>query len=81
MEWGSDRIRINSLHPNQVFDTALWTPEILEARAKHYGLSVQDYKTNNVLKVEIKSADVAELAAELTAFDGIDSYLISHARN
>lgn len=65
LEWGSDRIRINSLHPNQVFDTALWTPEILEARAKHYGLSVQDYKTNNVLKVEIKSADVAELAAEL----------------
>lgn len=65
LEWGADRIRINSLHPNQVFDTALWTPEILEARARHYGLSVQDYKTNNVLKVEIKSADVAELAAEL----------------
>ncbi len=65
LEWGSDRIRINSLHPNMVFDTALWTPEILESRARHYGLSVEAYKTNNLLKVEITSRDVAELAAEL----------------
>jgi len=65
LEWGKDRIRINSLHPNMVFDTALWTPEILEARARHYGLSVAAYKTNNVLKVEIFSRDVAELAAAM----------------
>ncbi|HUS34567.1 MAG TPA: bifunctional aldolase/short-chain dehydrogenase [Verrucomicrobiae bacterium] len=65
LEWASDKIRINSLHPNQVFDTGLWTQEVLEARAKHYGLTVEQYKTNNVLKVEIKSSDVAELAAEL----------------
>jgi rhamnose utilization protein RhaD (predicted bifunctional aldolase and dehydrogenase)/NAD(P)-dependent dehydrogenase (short-subunit alcohol dehydrogenase family) len=65
LEWGSDKIRINSLHPNQVFDTGLWTQEVLEARAKHYGLTVDQYKTNNVLKVEIKSSDVAELAAEM----------------
>lgn len=25
LEWGSDRIRVNSIHPNMVFDTALWT--------------------------------------------------------
>ncbi len=65
LEWGKDHIRINSLHPNMVFDTALWTPEILESRAKHYGLSVEEYKTNNVLKVEVTSGDVAELAAEM----------------
>lgn len=65
LEWASDKIRINSLHPNQVFDTGLWTEEVLEARAKHYGLTVEQYKTNNVLKVEIKSSDVAELAAEM----------------
>jgi rhamnose utilization protein RhaD (predicted bifunctional aldolase and dehydrogenase)/NAD(P)-dependent dehydrogenase (short-subunit alcohol dehydrogenase family) len=65
LEWGKDRIRINSLHPNMVFDTALWTPEILASRAKHYGLSVEDYKTNNVLKTEVSSRDVAELAAEM----------------
>ena len=65
LEWGADRIRINSLHPNMVFDTALWMTEILESRARHYGLSVEAYKTNNVLKVEVFSRDVAELAAEL----------------
>jgi NAD(P)-dependent dehydrogenase (short-subunit alcohol dehydrogenase family) len=65
LEWGKDRIRINSLHPNMVFDTALWTPEVLASRAKHYGLSVEQYKTNNVLQIEVTSRDVAELAAEM----------------
>lgn len=65
LEWGADRIRINSLHPNMVFDTALWTQEILESRARSYGLSVEAYRTNNVLKVEVTSRDVGALAAEL----------------
>ena len=65
LEWGKDGIRINSLHPNAVFDTGIWNDEILEARAKHYGLTVEAYKTNNLLQVEIKSQDVAELAAEM----------------
>ena len=65
LEWGSDNIRINSLHPNAVFDTGLWTPEVLAARAKHYGLTVDEYKTNNVLKTEVTSRDVAELTAEM----------------
>jgi NAD(P)-dependent dehydrogenase (short-subunit alcohol dehydrogenase family) len=65
LEWGADNIRINSLHPNAVFDTGLWTEEVLASRAKHYGLSVQEYKTNNVLKTEVTSKDVAELTAEM----------------
>jgi len=65
LEWGADNIRINSLHPNAVFDTGLWTEDVLAARAKHYGLSVQEYKTNNVLKTEVTSHDVAELMAEM----------------
>lgn len=65
LEWGQDGIRINSIHPNMVFDTALWTPEVLESRAKHYGVTVEQYRKNNVLKVEITSRDVAELAAEM----------------
>jgi rhamnose utilization protein RhaD (predicted bifunctional aldolase and dehydrogenase)/NAD(P)-dependent dehydrogenase (short-subunit alcohol dehydrogenase family) len=65
LEWGVDRIRVNSIHPNMVFDTALWTKEILESRARNYGLSVEEYKTNNILSVEITSRDVAMLAAEL----------------
>jgi rhamnose utilization protein RhaD (predicted bifunctional aldolase and dehydrogenase)/NAD(P)-dependent dehydrogenase (short-subunit alcohol dehydrogenase family) len=65
LEWGADGIRLNSLHPNMVFDTALWTDDILAARASHYGLSVAQYKTNNVLRAEVRARDVAELAAEL----------------
>lgn len=65
LEWGRDRIRINSVHPNMVFDTGIWTPEVLQARAQAYGLNVEEYKTNNVLHAEVRSHDVAELAAEM----------------
>lgn len=65
LEWGSDNIRINSLHPNAVFDTGIWTEEVLASRAKHYGVTVDAYKKNNVLKTEVTSRDVAELAAEM----------------
>ena len=65
LEWGADGIRVNTLHPNAVFDTGLWTEEVLEGRAKHYGMSVEEYKRNNVLRVEVTSRDVANLAAEL----------------
>jgi rhamnose utilization protein RhaD (predicted bifunctional aldolase and dehydrogenase)/NAD(P)-dependent dehydrogenase (short-subunit alcohol dehydrogenase family) len=65
LEWGADRIRVNTVHPNAVFDTGIWTPAVLEQRAASYSLSVEAYKTNNVLKVEVTSQDVAELAAEL----------------
>jgi len=65
MEWGSDGIRLNALHPNAVFDTGIWTDEVLKSRAEHYGLTIESYKTNNILGVEVNSIDVSELAAEL----------------
>jgi rhamnose utilization protein RhaD (predicted bifunctional aldolase and dehydrogenase)/NAD(P)-dependent dehydrogenase (short-subunit alcohol dehydrogenase family) len=65
LEWGAQGIRVNTIHPNAVFDTALWTDEVLAARAKHYGLTVDEYRRNNVLKTEVRSLDVAELAAEM----------------
>jgi NAD(P)-dependent dehydrogenase (short-subunit alcohol dehydrogenase family) len=65
LEWGRDGIRINTLHPDAVFDTGLWTEEVLRARAEHYGLTVDEYKRKNVLRVELASRDVANLAAEL----------------
>jgi rhamnose utilization protein RhaD (predicted bifunctional aldolase and dehydrogenase)/NAD(P)-dependent dehydrogenase (short-subunit alcohol dehydrogenase family) len=65
LEWGKDGIRINSLHPNAVYDTALWTDEVLASRAKAYGLTVEQYKRNNLLNTEVASKDVAELAAEM----------------
>ena len=66
LEWGEDNIRINSLHPNAVFDTALWTDDVLEARAKHYGTTVEEYKRRNILKTEVTSHDVAELACAMS---------------
>jgi NAD(P)-dependent dehydrogenase (short-subunit alcohol dehydrogenase family) len=65
LEWGADGIRVNVLHPNAVFDTGIWTENILRSRAASYGLSVEEYRKNNVLRVEVTSRDVAELAAEL----------------
>lgn len=61
MELGAKNIRINVVHPNAVYDTAIWTKEVLQARAKHYGLTVEEYKTNNILKKEVTSRDVANL--------------------
>jgi NAD(P)-dependent dehydrogenase (short-subunit alcohol dehydrogenase family) len=65
LEWGADQIRVNTLHPDAVFDTGLWTAEVLAARAAHYGLSVEQYKKRNVLKTEVTSRDVAALAVEM----------------
>ncbi len=65
LEWAADGIRINSLHPDAVFDTAIWTAQVLATRAAHYGMTVEAYKQRNLLHTEITSRDVAELAAEL----------------
>lgn len=65
LELGPLGIPVQILHPNAVFDTAIWTDEILQARAIHYGLSVEEYKTNNLLKIEITSDDVAQMACTL----------------
>ncbi len=61
LELAAKGIRVNMVHPNQVFDTAIWTPEILKTRAQKYGVSVEEYKTSNLLKTEITSRDVAHL--------------------
>ena len=65
LELGEKGIRVNMIHPNAVYDTAIWTDEVLEARAKHYGLTIEEYKTNNVLRTEVKSSDVAALAVSM----------------
>ena len=65
LEWAKDGIRLNSLHPDAVYDTALWTEELLAARAQAYALTVEQYRRRNLLKTEVSSHDVAELAAEM----------------
>ena len=61
LEWAGDGIRVNMVHPDAVFDTGLWTAELLAARAEHYGMSVEDYKRRNLLHAEVTSADVARM--------------------
>ena len=65
LEWARDGIRINTIHPNAVYDTALWTEEVLASRAKAYNMTVEQYRRNNLLKTEVASKDVAEMAAEM----------------
>jgi rhamnose utilization protein RhaD (predicted bifunctional aldolase and dehydrogenase)/NAD(P)-dependent dehydrogenase (short-subunit alcohol dehydrogenase family) len=65
LEWAKDGIRINSLHPDAVYDTGLWTTEVLSSRAKAYNMTIEQYKKRNLLKTEVASRDVAELAAEM----------------
>jgi rhamnose utilization protein RhaD (predicted bifunctional aldolase and dehydrogenase)/NAD(P)-dependent dehydrogenase (short-subunit alcohol dehydrogenase family) len=65
LEWASFGIRVNIVHPNAVFDTGIWTDDILNTRAESYDLSVEEYKKNNLLKTEIKSKDVAELIVQM----------------
>src|SRR5437763_1399727 len=49
----------------RAIDTALWTDEVLTSRAKAYNMTVEQYKKNNLLRTEVSSKDVAELAAEM----------------
>jgi len=65
LEWAGDGVRVNVVHPDAVFDTGLWTEDLLRDRAARYGLSVAEYKRRNLLGVEITSRQVGELVAAL----------------
>jgi rhamnose utilization protein RhaD (predicted bifunctional aldolase and dehydrogenase)/NAD(P)-dependent dehydrogenase (short-subunit alcohol dehydrogenase family) len=65
LEWAADDIRVNLVHPDAVFDTGLWTDEVIARRAAHYGLTVDAYKRRNLLGREITSADVARAVTAL----------------
>lgn len=65
MELAQFKIRVNIVHPNQVFDTAIWTDEVLKARAEHYGMSVEGYKKDNLLCTDIQAVDIAKTVASI----------------
>ena len=65
LEWGSDGIRVNIVHPDCVFDTDLWAGGVLEQRAKKYEMSVEEYMSRNVLKTPVTSMEVARLITSI----------------
>ena len=65
LEWAPDEIRVNVVHPDAVFDTGLWTPDLLAQRAAEHGIDVETYKHRNLLRTEITSKDVARAVVAL----------------
>ena len=65
LEAGPLGIRVNVVHPNAVYDTGIWTEEVLGERARRYDMDVEQYKTSNLLGLEVSSRDVAASIAVL----------------
>jgi NAD(P)-dependent dehydrogenase (short-subunit alcohol dehydrogenase family) len=60
-------IRVNVLHPDCVYDTGIWTPEVLAGRAQRYGITVDEYKSRNLLKQPVSSQEVAQLVCTMAS--------------
>ncbi|HBJ84765.1 MAG TPA: bifunctional aldolase/short-chain dehydrogenase [Verrucomicrobiales bacterium] len=67
LELAPHQIRVNIVHPDAVFDTKLWTPEALLKSATRYGMTVEEYKTKNLMKVEIKSKDIGNMVSAMAS--------------
>jgi NAD(P)-dependent dehydrogenase (short-subunit alcohol dehydrogenase family) len=65
LELADSGVRVNTVHPNAVFDTGIWTEEVLAGRAVRYGMTVEEYKKSNLLGVEVGSADVARMVTAM----------------
>src|SRR5690625_4593596 len=66
LEWAPHGIHVNMLHPDAVFDTALWTEDLLAKRAGHYNMSIDEYKRRNLLATEVTSVEVGRLAVAMS---------------
>jgi rhamnulose-1-phosphate aldolase/alcohol dehydrogenase len=70
-ELGPQGIRVNSICPDAVIRTSIWTPEWRERRAAQYGIPADQleeyYRQRNVLKVNVRPEDVAEAALFLAS--------------
>lgn len=67
LELAPHKVRVNIIHPDAVFDTKLWTPEALQRSAERYGMTVEEYKTKNLMKVEIKSKDIGNMVSAMAS--------------
>ena len=65
LEWADDGVTVNVVHPDAVFDTGIWSDEIIAERASRYGLTADEYRRRNLLRAEITAADVAAMVTTL----------------
>ena len=65
LEWAAHGVRVNVVHPDNVFDTALWTDELIAERSAAYGMTPEEYRRRNLLGMEVGVANVASVVAEL----------------
>ncbi|HCB34124.1 MAG TPA: bifunctional aldolase/short-chain dehydrogenase [Acidimicrobiaceae bacterium] len=65
LEWAGDGITVNTVHPDAVFDTGLWSDELIRSRADSYEMTPAQYRRRNLLGREITSADVGALVAAM----------------
>ena len=65
LEWAEHGVRVNVVHPDNVFDTALWTDELIAERSAAYGMTPEEYRRRNLLGMEVGVANVASVVAEL----------------
>ena len=67
LELAADGVRVNVVHPDAVFDTGLWSDEVLANSAARYEMTVEEYKVKNLLKKQISSRDVGRLLSVLAS--------------
>ncbi|MCB1689684.1 MAG: bifunctional aldolase/short-chain dehydrogenase [Halioglobus sp.] len=67
LELAADGVRVNVVHPDAVFDTAIWTQEALAKSAARYNMTIEEYKSKNLLGREIRSTDVARLLSTIAS--------------
>ena len=65
IEAGADRIRVNIVHPDAVFqDSGLWSDEVRQERARAHGIPPEGleefYRKRNLLGEKVTAEDVAE---------------------
>jgi rhamnose utilization protein RhaD (predicted bifunctional aldolase and dehydrogenase)/NAD(P)-dependent dehydrogenase (short-subunit alcohol dehydrogenase family) len=65
LEWAEAGVRVNIVHPDGVFDTGIWTEDLVQSRAAAYGLEAEDYKRRNLLKIEVSARTVATIVVDL----------------
>ncbi len=59
-EGGKYRIRSNIINPDKIFrGSKIWENGVLESRAKAKGQTVEEYKTQNLLRIEVLPSHVA----------------------